>query len=96
MSSRARPIWRGCARAFRERGSIETERRCNLREFSDLFGNGLAEIDDDQAALLVDRLAGMWRCRLAAFFPERRFVVEVWSAEETGGDIGIVFYQAEG
>ncbi len=80
--------------SLRERGSVETEKRFNLREFSDLFGNGLAEIDDDQAACLLARLAAMWRCRLAADFPERKFTVEVWSPDETGGDIGIVFYQS--
>jgi hypothetical protein len=79
----------------RERGAVETEKRFNLREFSDLFGNGLAEIDDRQAEALLGRLAEMWRGRLAARFPGRRFAVDVWQPDETGGDIGIVFYQAE-
>jgi hypothetical protein len=78
-----------------ERGVVETEKRFNLREFSGLFGNGLAEIDDDQAQVLLGRLAEMWRCRLAARLPERRFAVEVWSPDETGGDLGVVFYQIE-
>ncbi len=81
--------------SVRERGTAETEKRFNLREFSDLFGNGLAEIDDDQAEVLLTRVAQMWRCRLGAQFPGRRFEVEVWSPAETGGDIGIVFYQIE-
>jgi hypothetical protein len=79
--------------SVRERGAVETEKRFNLREFSDLFGSGLAEIDDDQSEVLLARLAEMWRCRLATRFPGRRFAVEVWSPDETGGDIGIVFYQ---
>ncbi len=58
-----------------------------------LFGNGLAEIDDDQAEVLLARLAEMWRCRLGVQFPGQRFEVEVWSPDQTGGDIGIVFYQ---
>ncbi|HEU4539989.1 MAG TPA: hypothetical protein VFR23_02575, partial [Jiangellaceae bacterium] len=37
--------------SLRERGPVETERRYNLRELSDLFGHGLGEIDDDQAHL---------------------------------------------
>jgi hypothetical protein len=80
--------------SLRERGHAETERRYNLRELSDLFGHGLGEIDDDQAADLLARLATMWRCRLQDAFPERRFAVEVLSAADTGGDIGICFHQS--
>jgi hypothetical protein len=80
--------------SVRERGARETERRFNLRELSDLFGNGLAEIDDDQAEELLARLATLWRCRLQDGFPERRFTVEVLSAEDTGGDVGICFHQS--
>ena len=79
--------------SVREWGAAETEQRFNLREFSDLFGHGLAEIDDDQAEVLLARLAEMWRCRLSAQFPGRSFAVEVWSPDQTAGDIGIVFYQ---
>ena len=50
--------------SVRERGPVETERRFNLRELSDLFGKGLGEIDDDQAEMLLARLAEMWRGRL--------------------------------
>ena len=80
--------------SVRERGPVETERRFNLRELSDLFGNGLAEIDDDHAEVLLARLAEMWRGRLHERFPERRFTVEVLTADETGGDIGICFHQS--
>jgi hypothetical protein len=79
----------------RERGPAETERRFNLWEFSDLFGNGLAGIGDDEAELLMTRLAEMWRCRLNAQFPGRRFVLDVLAPEDTGGDIAILFYQSE-
>ena len=79
----------------RERGPAETERRFNLWEFSNLFGNGLADIGDDEAELLMTRLAEMWRCRLHARFPGRRFVLEVLAPEDTGGDIAILFYQGE-
>ena len=79
----------------RERGPVETERRFNLWDFSDLFGNGLADINDDEAELLMTRLAEMWRCRLHAQFPDRRFALEVLTPEDTGGDIAILFYQSE-
>ena len=80
----------------RERGPVETERRFNLWEFSDLFGHGLADIDDDEAELLMTRLAEIWRCRLHAQFPGRRFAVQVLAPEDTGGDIAILFHQSEG
>lgn len=80
----------------RERGPAETERRFNLWEFSDLFGNRLADIGDDEAELLMTRLAEMWRCRLHARFPGRRFALEVLAPEDIGGDIAILFYQSEG
>jgi hypothetical protein len=79
----------------RERGAVEAERRFNLWEFSDLFGGGLGDIDDDQAELLMTRLAEMWRCRLQAQFPGRRFALEVVAPEGTGGDIAILFHQTE-
>jgi hypothetical protein len=80
--------------SVRERGPVETERRFNLRELSDLFGKGLAEIDDDHAEILLARLAEMWRGRLQQQFPGRPFTVEVLTADETGGDIGICFHQS--
>jgi hypothetical protein len=80
--------------SVRERGPVETERRFNLRELSDLFGKGLAEIDDDHAEVLLARLAEMWRGRLQQQFPGRPFTVEVLTADETGGDIGICFHQS--
>ena len=81
--------------SVRERGPAETEKAFNLREFSDLFGNELAGIEDHEAELLLTRLAEMWSGRLKAQRPEHRFAVEVVSTDETGGDIGIVFYQTE-
>jgi hypothetical protein len=80
----------------RERGPVEAERRFNMWEFSDLFGSGLGDIDDGQAELLMTRLAEMWRSRLHAQFPGRRFALEVLAPEDTGGDIAILFYQGEG
>ena len=80
----------------RELGPVEAERRFNLWEFSDLFGNGLDDIGDDEAELLMTRIAEMWRCRLHTRFPGRRFAVELLASEDTGGDIAIVFYQSEG
>jgi hypothetical protein len=62
--------------SVRERGVVETEKSFNLREFSDLFGNGLAEIDDDLAEVLLARLAEMWRCRLGTQSSGQRFEVE--------------------
>ena len=80
----------------RELGPVEAERRFNLWEFSDLFGNGLDDIGDDEAELLLTRLAEIWRCRLRAQFRERRFALEVLASEDTSSDIAIVFYQSEG
>jgi hypothetical protein len=74
-----------------------TEEDFNLVEVpSDLFGRRAAETTEEQDRWLAKRLAEMWDARLKLLYPEREFVVKVLAPEETGGDIGIVFFQAGG
>ena len=73
----------------------KTEESFNLVEVPCLFGKRLLETDEKEAQWLADRLAAMWRCRLKELYPSRRFSVEVIPPEETGGEVGIVFYQID-
>lgn len=70
----------------------KTEKAFNLIEIPSLFGKNISETTDEEDAFLADRLAEMWRCRLAVVFPNREFLVRTLSAEETGGEIAVVFH----
>lgn len=72
----------------------KTEQAFNLTEIpSDVFGKLMGETAEEEDRHFAERLAEMWRCRLQIIYPERRFTVEVLEPEETGGEIGVVFYQ---
>lgn len=76
---------------FQEASRVEES--FNLFEIpSDLFEN-VQDTTDEQVYWLAERLAEMWRAKLTLDFPGRRFTVKVLSPEETGGEIGITFYQ---
>ncbi len=75
------------------RNPWRVEESFNLFELPyDLFGNA-GDTTDEQVEFLAVRLAELWRAKLAKDFPNRRFEVKVLSPEETGGDLGITFYQ---
>jgi hypothetical protein len=79
------------------RDTARTEQDFNLVEVpSDLFGRRAGETTEQEDHWLADRLAEMWRARLNLLYPSRDFIVEVLEPEETGGDIGIVFFQSKG
>ena len=59
---------------------------------SDLFER-VQDTTDEQVSFLAEQLAQMWRAKLTFDFPDRRFAVRVLSPEETGGEVGITFYQ---
>jgi len=72
----------------------KTEEDFNLVEVpSDFFGRGAGKTTEEEDHLLAERLAEMWRARLNLLYPGREFVVEVLKPEETGGEVGIVFFQ---
>ena len=70
----------------------ETEKSYNLIEVPSLFGKNLDETSDDEDFILANRLAEMWYQRLQTVFPDRNFTVKILSAEETGGEVGVIFY----
>jgi hypothetical protein len=71
-----------------------TEQAFNLVEVpSDLFGRRAAETTEEQDHWLAERLAEMWRARLHLRYPAQQFVVKVLEPKETGGEVGVVFYQ---
>jgi len=70
----------------------KTEQSFNLTEIPSLFGKNLAETTDEEDMVLAERLAEMWQHRLKMIYPDRKFMVQVLSAKETGDEVGIVFY----
>lgn len=52
------------------------------------------EFDDDEERLLAEKIAEAWRRALAAFCPDRRFVVNVVPAEENGGNVAVEFFES--
>jgi hypothetical protein len=70
-----------------------TEQSFNLVEFpSGFFACSASESSDDIDEFLAEKLAEIWAHRLAVAFPEEDFVVETVPAEETGGELGLIFY----
>jgi hypothetical protein len=57
------------------------------------FASGLSTTDDENI-WLAERIAEMWKARLAQLFPNKKCVVEIQSAEETGEGPTIVVHQA--
>lgn len=70
----------------------KTEQSFNITEIPSLFGKNLAETTDEEDFVLAERLAEMWQHRLRLIYPDRKFTVQILSAEETGGEVGVVFY----
>lgn len=78
-----------------EGNRLKTEQAFNLLEIPpDIFGKKMGETTEKEDQYLAEILAEMWHCRLQMLYPSRSFKVELLSAEETGGEIGIRFYQA--
>jgi hypothetical protein len=63
---------------------------------STLFSRHASESSEETDAFLTTQLVELWTARLAASWPERRFVVETVSANETGDEGGLVFYTQRG
>lgn len=78
------------------RDRLSTEQAFNLLEIpSDIFGKNMGETTDEEDQYLAVKLVEMWQYRLHLVYPSRSFKVELLAAEETGGEIGILFYQSE-
>jgi hypothetical protein len=58
------------------------------------FNSGLPTTTDEENIWLAERIAEVWRARLAQLYPSKKCVVEVQSAEETGEGPTLVVYQA--
>lgn len=56
----------------------------------DAPGRDTTDVEDD---LLAELIAESWRYSLKARFPEKKFKVEVLSAEVTGSTVGVHFYE---
>jgi hypothetical protein len=71
----------------------QTEHAFNMVEIAPLFGGRMAEFDDNEEMALAEQMKVMWAARLHSAFPGRTFVVEILSAEETGGELAVRFSQ---
>jgi hypothetical protein len=58
------------------------------------FSSGLSTTTDEENIFLAERMAEMWRARLAQLFPNKKCVVEVQLPEETKEGPTIVVCQA--
>jgi len=58
------------------------------------FSAGISTTTDDENQFLAERIAEMWKARLAQLFPTKRCVVEVQSPDETEEGPTMVVYQA--
>ena len=60
---------------------------------SGFFAKSAGDTYDDEDEYLAEILCRTWKLKLEADFPDKRFVVKLLDPEETGGEIGIAFYQ---
>ena len=74
----------------------KTEESFNFFDVSSLFGRRIGDTTDEEDSWLLERLAQMWHFRLHQLFPERTFSVQVLSAEQSGDEAGLVFFQQVG
>ncbi len=71
----------------------EVQRSFNLVEPLRLFDIDQPELTDEEERLLAETLAEAWRAWLHWRHPGRRFEVELLGRDETGGEIGLTFYE---
>ena len=64
----------------------------NIIEIVYLFEN-YADVTDEIQERLACKLQYSWRCKLEKEFPKRQFIVEVYSAEESGSVWAVAFYE---
>jgi hypothetical protein len=69
------------------------ERSLNVVEIPALFGKRAEETSDEEDMVLAERVAVMWRARLAQQFPSRRFEVAVLAPTADGDELSVSFYE---
>jgi hypothetical protein len=70
------------------------EKSFNLIEVpSDIFGKNAGDTYDEEDYQLAKILKQIWTCKLEIDFPTKEFQIEILSPEETGGEVGIIFFQ---
>ena len=81
---------------FRKYGGdrCKVEQAFNFYEIPwDFLCGRVGETTEEEDDWLAERLVEMWAACLRLLYPERRFIVKLLEPEETGGEIGIIFYQ---
>lgn len=72
----------------------EIEKSFNWLEVpSGIFGKNAGDTYDDEDYYLAETLTQTWSCKLEKDFPNKSFCVKVLSPEETGGEVGVIFFQ---
>jgi hypothetical protein len=69
------------------------ERSFNYVEIPSLFGHRVEESSELEDRLLTERIAAMWRFRLAERFPSRIFEVTIVEPDDSDDEVGIRFFQ---
>jgi len=64
----------------------------NLIEIPFLFANG--DFQDDEERLLAEKIAEALQRAVAAFCPDRHFIVNIVPAEENAGNIAVEFFES--
>lgn len=72
----------------------KTEQSFNVIEIPSLFGKSLSETTDEEDFMLAQQWAEMWQHRLQSAYPNRKFTLQILSAEDTGGETRVIFYTA--
>ena len=72
----------------------QTEQSFNLVEVpSTLFTRHKGDTTEVEDQWLAQRLVQMWLAGLRHSYPDRDLVVKVLDPEDTGGEVGVIFYQ---
>jgi len=69
----------------------QLEASFNMIDVPYIFNN--RDFDEEEERLLAERIAEAWRRALAAFCPERRFIVNVVTPEHNAGDTRVEFFE---
>ena len=72
----------------------QLEASFNFIEVGYIFDTVGRDTSDEEDELLANLICNAWEGWLKTSFPDRKFIVEVLSAEETGSTVGVHFFES--
>lgn len=78
----------------RKKNISEIESNYNFIEVGYLFEPNGRDISDEEETLLALKIRDGWEGWLKIKYPNRKFIVEVLTPEETGSTIGVHFFES--